>query len=164
MIHILPLFAYIKINILIYYVLCAALILSIVSKSLQPHGQQTTKLLCPWGFSRQNTEVGYHALLQEIFLTQGSSPGILHCKLWINIGTFTADPLGKLNNTSLSSLSLLQGIFPMQELNHGLLYCRKILYQLSYQGSPLIYYINMQILYVLHNVYYMGFHGSSGNN
>ena len=30
----------------------------------------------------------------------------------------------------------LQGIFPTQELNRGLLHCRRILYQLSYQGSP----------------------------
>jgi len=28
----------------------------------------------------KNTEVDYHALLQEIFLTQGSNPGLLHCK------------------------------------------------------------------------------------
>ena len=34
-------------------------------------------------------------------------------------------------------LSLLQRIFPIQELNRGLLHCRWILYQLSYQGSPL---------------------------
>ena len=33
-------------------------------------------------------------------------------------------------------LSLLQGIFLTQELNWGLLHCRWILYQLSYQGSP----------------------------
>ena len=36
----------------------------------------------------------------------------------------------------LGSLSLLQGIFPTQGLNLGLLHCRRILYQLSYQGSP----------------------------
>ena len=33
--------------------------------------------------------------------------------------------------------SLLQGIFPTQELSWGLLHCRWILYQLSYQGSPI---------------------------
>ena len=32
---------------------------------------------------------------------------------------------------------LLQGIFPTQGSNPGLLHCREILYQLSYQGSPL---------------------------
>ena len=37
----------------------------------------------------------------------------------------------------MGSLFLLQGIFPTQESNQGLLHCRQILYQLSYQGSPL---------------------------
>ena len=40
-------------------------------------------------------------------------------------------------NTGVGSLSLLQGIFPTQGSNPGLLHCRRILYQLSYQGSPL---------------------------
>ena len=31
-----------------------------------------------------------------------------------------------------------RGIFPTQELNRGLLHCRWILYQLSYQGSPVM--------------------------
>ena len=30
----------------------------------------------------KNTRVGCHALLQGIFLTQGSNPGLLHCR-WI---------------------------------------------------------------------------------
>ena len=34
-------------------VLCAVLSRSVVSGSLRPHGQQPTRLLCPWGFSRQ---------------------------------------------------------------------------------------------------------------
>ena len=36
----------------------------------------------------------------------------------------------------MGSLSLLQGIFPTQESNQDFLHCRRILYQLSYQGSP----------------------------
>ena len=39
--------------------------------------------------------------------------------------------------TGVGSLSFLQWIFPTQELNWGLLHCRWILYQLSYQGSPM---------------------------
>ena len=39
-------------------------------------------------------------------------------------------------NTRVGSLSLLQGIFLTQESNWGLLHCRHVLYQLSYQGSP----------------------------
>ena len=41
-------------------------------------------------------------------------------------------------NTGVGSLSLLQGIFPTQGSNPGLPHCRQILYQLSYEGSPLI--------------------------
>ena len=41
-------------------------------------------------------------------------------------------------NTGVGSLSLLQGIFPTQALNPGLPHCRRILYQLSQQGSPRI--------------------------
>jgi len=43
---------------------------------------------------------------------------------------------GNPKNTGVGSLSLLQRIFPTQESNQGLLSCRRILYQLSYQGSP----------------------------
>ena len=38
--------------------------------------------------------------------------------------------------TGVGSLSLLHGIFPTQELNPGLPCCRRILYQLSHEGSP----------------------------
>ena len=31
-------------------------------------------------FSRQNIGVGFHSLLQRIFPTQGSNPGLLHCR------------------------------------------------------------------------------------
>jgi len=47
-----------------------------------------------------------------------------------------SEPPEKPKNTGVGSLSLLQGIFLTQELNWGLLHCRRILYQLSYQGSP----------------------------
>ena len=39
-------------------------------------------------------------------------------------------------NTGVGGLSLLQRIFPTQGLNPGLPHCRRILYQLSHQGSP----------------------------
>ena len=62
---------------------------SVLSDSLQPHG-----LNSPWNSPGQNTGVGTLSLLQGIFPTQGSNPGLLHCG-WI-------------------------------------------LYQLSYQGSPVL--------------------------
>ena len=41
-----------------------------------------TVVLCPWNFPGKNTGMGCHALLHEIFLTQGSNPchlHLLHC-------------------------------------------------------------------------------------
>ena len=46
------------------------------------------------------------------------------------------DPPGQ--NAGVGSHSLLQGIFPTQGSNPGLPNCRRILYQLSHQGSPRI--------------------------
>ena len=53
----------------------------------------------------------------------------------LQVDSLPSEPPGKFMNTGVGSLSLLQGIFPTQELNWGLLHCRRILYQLSYQGS-----------------------------
>ena len=47
-----------------------------------------------------------------------------------------AEPPGKPKNTGVGSLALLQGIFLTQESNQCFLHYRQILYQLSYQGSP----------------------------
>ena len=47
---------------------------SVVSDSLWPHG------LSPWNSPGQNTGVGSLSLLQGIFTTQGSSPGLPHCR------------------------------------------------------------------------------------
>ena len=52
---------------------------SILSESLQPHGLQPTRVLCPWNSPSKNAGVGCHSFLQGIFLTQGSNPGLPHC-------------------------------------------------------------------------------------
>ena len=51
-----------------------------VSDSLQPHGLEPAKLLCPWDSPGKNTGVGCHALLQGIFPTQGSNLHLLRCR------------------------------------------------------------------------------------
>ena len=53
---------------------------SVMSVSLQPHGLQLARLLCLWDSPCKNTGVGCHALLQGIFLMQGSNPGLPHCR------------------------------------------------------------------------------------
>ena len=46
---------------------------------------QPTMLLCPQNSPSNNTGVGCHFLLQEIFPEQGSNPGLPHCR-WILYG------------------------------------------------------------------------------
>ena len=55
---------------------------------------------------------------------------------------FTTWVIGNPKKTGVSSLSFLQENFPTQELNWGILHCRRIIYQLSYQGSPLCFVID----------------------
>ena len=54
--------------------------LSVMSNSLQSHGLELTRRLCPWDFPDKNSGVGCSFLLQGIFPTQGSNPGLLHCR------------------------------------------------------------------------------------
>ena len=65
------------------------------------------------------------------------NPGIKPRSPAMQLNSLPADPPGKPKNTGVGSLSLLQGTFLTQEINWSLLHCRQILYQLSYQGSPL---------------------------
>ena len=85
---------------------------SVVSDSLRSHG-----LYSPWNSPGQNTGVGSCSLLQGIFPTQGSNPGLPHCR----------QILYQLSQECWSGgLSLLQGIFLTQELNWDLLHCRQM--------------------------------------
>ena len=49
-----------------------------MSNSWRPHGLWPPKLLCPWDSPGKHTGVDCHFLLQGIFPTQGSNPGLLH--------------------------------------------------------------------------------------
>ena len=69
------------------------LVTQFMSNSLWPHGLQPTRLLCPWGFSRQEYWSGLPCPPPGDRPIQGSNPGLPHC--------------------------------------------RRILYQLSHQGSPI---------------------------
>ena len=63
------------------YLLACMLSLLVMSHSLQPHGLQPARLLCPWNFPGKNTGMGCHALLQ-IFLTQRLNPCLFCLLLW----------------------------------------------------------------------------------
>ena len=51
-----------------------------MSDSLQSHGLQLTRVLCPWNSPGKNTEVGCHSILQGLFPSQGSNLDLLHCR------------------------------------------------------------------------------------
>ena len=53
---------------------------SVMSDSLQPYGLQPARPFCPWNFPGQNNGACCHFLLQGIFPTQGSNPGLPHCR------------------------------------------------------------------------------------
>ena len=76
----------------------------------------------------------------KLFLLQGNlpNPGIKPRSPTLQADSLPAEPQGRPKNTGVGSLSLLQWFFPTQESNQGLLHCRRILYQLSYQGSPIV--------------------------
>ena len=57
--------------------------------------------------------MGSLSLLQGLFPTQGSNPGLPLA------GALPVEPQRKPKNTGVGSLSLLQGIRPTQELNPG---------------------------------------------
>ena len=93
---------------IVYYESC-----SVVSNSLRPHA-----LYSPWNSLDQNIGVHSLSLVQGIFPTQGSNPGLPRCRR-----TLRSEPPGKPKNTGVGSLSLLQGNFSTWELNQGLLHC-----------------------------------------
>ena len=68
------------------------------------------------------------------------NPGIEPRSPSLQADSLPVEPQGKPKNTGLDSQSLLQWIFLTQESNRGLLHFGQILYQLSYQGSPMEYY------------------------
>ena len=83
----------------------------------------------PWNSPGQNTGVSSLSLLQGIFPTQGSNPGLLHCRRILYQLSHKGSP------------RILEWVpYPFSRgsscpRNHwGLLNCMQILYQLSYQG------------------------------
>ena len=103
-------------------------------KSLRPVRLFATPwtIYSPWNSPGQNTGLGSLSLLQGIVPTQGSKPR----SPTLQSDSLPAEPQGKPKNTGVGSLSLLQGVFPTHESDLDLLHCRRIIYQLSYKGSP----------------------------
>ena len=74
---------------------------SAVSNSLQPHGIEPARLLCPWNSPGKNTRVGCHSLLQKIFPPQDKT--LVSC---IAGRFFTTEPPGNLCSLSYLNVKL----------------------------------------------------------
>ena len=79
---------------------CAVLSHSVISDSLQPHGLQTARLLCPCRFSRQEYWNGFPCLLQGIFPTQGSNPVLPHCRQFFYLLSHQVSPMSHQGNAN----------------------------------------------------------------
>ena len=84
-----------------------------------------------WNSPDQNTGVGSLSLLQGIFPTQVSNPGLWHCRQILCQLSHKGSP--KILQWVAYPFSS-RSSWPRNQTG-GLLHCRWILYQLSYQGS-----------------------------
>ena len=73
--------------------------------TLQLHG-----LYSPWNSPDQNTGVGSLSLLQEIFPTQGSNPGLLYFR----------QILYQLSHMKFITINILVYFFPLKKKKHNL--------------------------------------------
>ena len=97
----------------------------VASDSLQPHSLSME-------FSRPEYWSG------QPFPSPGGlpNPGVKPRSPALQADSLPVEPHGEPKKHGVRSLYLLQQIFLTQESNRGLLHCKRILYQLSYQGSP----------------------------
>ena len=66
---------------------------SVAPNSLQPHGLQPARLLCPWDFQVKNTGVGCHFLLHGSFSIQGLNLRLQRLLHW-QADSLPLSPLG----------------------------------------------------------------------
>ena len=117
--------------------MCCAGLSRSVSDSLQPCGLKPSRLLCPWGFSRQEYWSGLPCLPPGDL----SNPGIEPRFPSFQANSVPSEPPIKSKNTGVGSLSLLQGIFLTQKSNRGLQHRRWIFLQAELPGKPFLLFI-----------------------
>ena len=108
----------------------SAVLCSVVSDSLRPHGLYLPRLLCPWRFPKQEYWNGLPCPPPGDL----PNPGIQPRSPALQVDSLP-EPPGKPKKTGVGSLLLLQGVFATQGLNLGLPHCTQMLYHLSHQGS-----------------------------
>ena len=84
-----------------------------MSDSLQPHG-----LYSSWNPPGKNTGVGSLSLLQGIFPTQGSNPGLLHCRWILYRVSYKGSPATR--EVRGETLNVIASLMPRQEAPEGL--------------------------------------------
>ena len=89
--------------------------------TLKHYGLQPVRLLCPWDSPGKNTEIGYHALLQQIFPTQGSNPHLLCLPHW-QAGSLPLAPHGK---SYVSVQKHLKGLSTWHSSKESAYQCRR---------------------------------------
>ena len=77
-----------------------------------------------------------HNIVNQLCESEGES--LSGVQLFVTPWTLQYTVHGILQARTLEwvAFTFSRGIFPTQESNWGLLHCRRILYQLSYEGSP----------------------------
>ena len=111
------------------YLACQNLVSEVKWKSLSPVPLWPHGLYSPWNSPGQNTGVGSLSILQVIFPTQGSVPGLPHCRRIL----YQLSHKGSPRILEWVAYPSSRGVFLTQELNRDLPHCKRILYQLSYQ-------------------------------
>ena len=91
--------------------------------SLQPHELSSTRFLCPCDLPGKNTGMGFHALLQGIFLTQGLNPGLPYCRQILYHLSYQGSLIMNANITNDQSLLLMTmtTIYPVPSVFYSLL-------------------------------------------
>ena len=105
-----------------------------VFDSLRPHGLQPVRLLCPWGFSRQE----YWNRLPCPSPGDLPNPGIEPRSPTLQADSLPSEPPEKFKNTRVGNLSLLWGTSPPRnQTTEVSCIAGRYFYQLSYQESPI---------------------------
>ena len=98
--------------------MCCVCLVAQLCLTLRPYRLQPARLLCPRGFSRQEYWSGCHFLLQGIFPTQVSNPGLPHCWRILYIFFFTMVYHKILNKSPVLYSRTLLFIYPMYNSLH----------------------------------------------
>ena len=100
--------------------------------------------------------IAFLSSLEKSDMFESESHSVMSNSLWPHRSYSPWNSPGQ--NTGMASHSLLQKIFPTQGSNPGLPHCRRILYQLSHQGSPKLFKITVKYS-VSTYLCYMGWKG-----